>query len=324
MVKVSVLITTYNLENYIEETLNSVLRQKTNFEYEILVGDDGSTDATVDIVERISEKSHVSIKVYKMSRDRSKKYNSIYRASRNRLNILKYAKGDYITFLDGDDLYLSDSFLQKGYDVLSKKKEYIMCGCDLVFYREGETSNRRAIGNSLQKGEISKRKYWRGYYVPAECFLYRNIYKQKKSILMNHNVFDDNLIIFYFMKFGKMYYINEAMVAYRQNRTEWKKKSKLKQHLYSAMDVYEELRITSGMFPEIFIRHFDELLALLEEIPKLQLASYNEERLLCKKNKYTIIYWILCYDRVNVLKKMFIHMLSKIFITIGYLRDLFC
>lgn len=41
---------------------------------------------------------------------------------------------------------------------------------------------------------------------------------------MNHNVFDDNLIVFYFMKYGKIYYINEPMVGYRQNRTVWKKR----------------------------------------------------------------------------------------------------
>ena len=42
--KLSVLITTYNLENYVAETLDSVLAQEVNFEYEILVGDDGSVE----------------------------------------------------------------------------------------------------------------------------------------------------------------------------------------------------------------------------------------------------------------------------------------
>jgi len=56
--KVSVLITTYNLEKYIAGTLDSVLNQKTDFEYEILVGDDGSSDNTVDIVRAYQESNN--------------------------------------------------------------------------------------------------------------------------------------------------------------------------------------------------------------------------------------------------------------------------
>lgn len=55
MIKVTVCITTYNVESYIEQTLNSILDQKTSFDFEILVGDDCSTDNTRSILLRYKE-----------------------------------------------------------------------------------------------------------------------------------------------------------------------------------------------------------------------------------------------------------------------------
>lgn len=56
MTKVSVVCITYNHEKYIEKALNSFLNQKTNFDYEIIVCDDYSTDNTVNIIEEIRKK----------------------------------------------------------------------------------------------------------------------------------------------------------------------------------------------------------------------------------------------------------------------------
>ena len=49
-IKLSIMVTTYNLEKFVGETLDSVLNQKTDYSYEILVGDDGSSDGTVDVI----------------------------------------------------------------------------------------------------------------------------------------------------------------------------------------------------------------------------------------------------------------------------------
>ena len=73
--KVSVMITTYNLEAYIEETLRSVLSQKTKFPFEILVGDDGSSDETVTIIKKYVESYPDKIFLYEMPREKGKQYN---------------------------------------------------------------------------------------------------------------------------------------------------------------------------------------------------------------------------------------------------------
>ena len=58
--KVSILISFYNLAPYVDETLESVLSQKTNFSIEVLCADDGSTDDTVEKL-RIWERRHPNI-----------------------------------------------------------------------------------------------------------------------------------------------------------------------------------------------------------------------------------------------------------------------
>lgn len=44
MVKLSILVTFYNQEEYVDRAMNSIFSQKTNFDYEIIIGDDGSSD----------------------------------------------------------------------------------------------------------------------------------------------------------------------------------------------------------------------------------------------------------------------------------------
>jgi len=61
--KLSVLMITYNHENYISEAVNSTLAQKVNFKYEIVIGDDCSTDKTRDILIEYKNKHSEKIKL---------------------------------------------------------------------------------------------------------------------------------------------------------------------------------------------------------------------------------------------------------------------
>lgn len=92
---ISVILTTYNLEEFVEESINSILNQTyTNFE--LLIVDDGSTDKTKEIIEDIAEK------------DKRIKFFSILHtglpASVRNFGI-KHSKGELIAFIDGDDLW---------------------------------------------------------------------------------------------------------------------------------------------------------------------------------------------------------------------------
>lgn len=96
MCKVSVIIAAYNVENYISETLNSVLSQ-TLSDIEILVVDDCSTDKTPDIIKKYAA---LDPRVKHIRNEVNKSAMQVRRIG------VEHASGDYIMFLDGDDSYV--------------------------------------------------------------------------------------------------------------------------------------------------------------------------------------------------------------------------
>ncbi|AFY80532.1 glycosyltransferase family 2 protein [Oscillatoria acuminata] len=95
MPTISVIIPAYNAEKFIKETINSVLNQ-TFRDFELIVINDGSTDGTLEVVSTFSD-SRIQVFSYP---------NSGPQKSRNRG--IDHAKGEYLSFLDADDLWTPD------------------------------------------------------------------------------------------------------------------------------------------------------------------------------------------------------------------------
>jgi glycosyltransferase involved in cell wall biosynthesis len=116
-VKLSVTVITYNQENFIRKTLDSILAQELNVHFEIVVGDDASTDRTPEILKEYTQKYPEIIK-------------PIYREKNlghtgNYIETSREARGEYIAHLDGDDLMLPNK-LQKQVNFLDKHQECSM------------------------------------------------------------------------------------------------------------------------------------------------------------------------------------------------------
>jgi glycosyltransferase involved in cell wall biosynthesis len=118
--KLSVIIPCYNFSDYIEQSIRSVLDQITNFEFEILIGDDFSSDNSLEIIESIKSDK---IKVFKNETNIG--------GHKNIINLFKNAKGEYISYIDGDDYFIDQYKLQKQVDFLDINKEYSLhsTGC---------------------------------------------------------------------------------------------------------------------------------------------------------------------------------------------------
>lgn len=120
MIKVSVCVTTYNVAPYVEECLNSILQQNTDFDFEILVGDDCSTDGTREKL-RFYEKKY------------PKKINVVYHPVNMGVNFNDYtlitkAQGRYIAWCDGDDFWVDKYKLAKQVSFLDENQT-----CSAVF-----------------------------------------------------------------------------------------------------------------------------------------------------------------------------------------------
>jgi len=138
---VSVIITTYNLENYIQRSLESVINQ-TFKDLEIIVVDDGSSDTTVKKVSEILISNNVSYNIIVQK-------NSGVSVARN--NGLKIAKGKYIKFLDGDDV-LEKNCIQNLVKTMEKNEEY-----DLTYGKQHVVTTN---GNFLIKYEEMYPQPW--------------------------------------------------------------------------------------------------------------------------------------------------------------------
>ena len=121
MIKVSVLIITYNHEKFIRKTLESAISQKVNFPFEILIGDDASTDKTPEIIREFQAKYPDIIKPHLHEKNLGQ--NGLL----NTLETIQHAKGEYIAALDGDDYWTDENKLQKQVDFLDSKPDFSAC-----------------------------------------------------------------------------------------------------------------------------------------------------------------------------------------------------
>lgn len=127
MVKVSVIIPTYNRLPMLKEAIHSVLDQ--DFEdFELIVVDDGSTDGTSDEIRRYGGR----VKLIQNNENKGVSF------SRNR-GILQ-SKGKYIAFLDSDDLWVKGK-LKLQVSFLDENPQYPMCYTDEIWIRKGKRVN---------------------------------------------------------------------------------------------------------------------------------------------------------------------------------------
>lgn len=105
--KLSVFVVTYNQEKYIRQCLDSILMQKTNFDYEVVIGEDHGTDGTRAICEEYAEK-YSQVRLLPLTENLG--------IAGNWKRVLLECKGEYIAMCEGDDYWIDDLKLQKQVD----------------------------------------------------------------------------------------------------------------------------------------------------------------------------------------------------------------
>lgn len=167
---VSVRMITYNQEKYIAEAIESVLMQKVNFRYELIIGEDASTDRTASIVDSYQQKKPDIIKVFHRQKNLGMKMN-------NRL-VMQECSGKYVAVIAGDDFWTYDGKLQKQVDYLEKNLDVIATAHNVYSWdKDGNEVDADYRTYPIQKGHIYNKRH-------AMClkrlghsssFVYRNI-----------------------------------------------------------------------------------------------------------------------------------------------------
>lgn len=217
MNKVAVVITTYNLEKYIAQALDSVLMQKTNFSYKIIVADDCSTDNTIRILKEYRSKYPEKIELMLNKKNEGSLANS------NR--VFDGLQSEYFSFLDGDDYWLGEDHLQKQVDYLDTHREYMLCG-----------GNTQYLVNDKLSGYVIKREKTNTSY--SFCSLLRDEipFVHTSALLIRNSIFVNGLPQCYkdavntfencalrgedfrriiHLELGKMYVMKDVLSVYR-------------------------------------------------------------------------------------------------------------
>jgi glycosyltransferase involved in cell wall biosynthesis len=115
-IKVSICVIAYNNEQYIDKCLQSILDQEVSFPFEIIVGDDASSDNTVAVIKEFHAKAPEVIRyiVQPQNTGGTENYQAVHRM----------AKGEYVAHCDGDDYFLPGK-LQKQVDFLDSHPGYV-------------------------------------------------------------------------------------------------------------------------------------------------------------------------------------------------------
>jgi glycosyltransferase involved in cell wall biosynthesis len=119
--KVSVCMVTYNQERFIAQAIESVVTQETDFDYEVLIGEDCSTDRTREICIAYREKYPQKIRLLLHEQ------NLGMIGKPNFIKTLDACQGEYIAVLEGDDYWIPPQKLQKQADFLDRHRDYAVC-----------------------------------------------------------------------------------------------------------------------------------------------------------------------------------------------------
>jgi len=211
---VSVIIPAYNAGKYISEAMESVLTQ-TYPSYEIIVVDDGSIDRTKETIDGLRVKGEVckiDIKyIYQENKGPA--------AARNKG--IKEAKGDYIAFLDSDDLWLPEKLERQM--ALLRQSNYAMVYSDMSHEVDGEEIYRSYLKEKKYKfygnGDVYKQ-------LLRENFIFTPTVIVKKAVIKSVGYFDERYKICedykMWLKIAKDYkigFLDEPLVIRRRNKS---------------------------------------------------------------------------------------------------------
>ncbi len=212
-IAVSVCIITYKHEKYIRQALDSVFMQKTNFDFEVIVGEDASPDNTRQILLEYKEK--YGDKLILVLHDEN------VGVSKNGRSLGPHIRGKYVASLEGDDYWTDEYKLQKQYDLLENNPRYsAVCSDFMSVNPEGEVLKSSVL--NLKKDIVKTMHDWiyNGYSLHTCTIFRRNIFPpysdEKYARLRTAEPTMGDLITFTLLyDAGDIYVIHDVMSAHR-------------------------------------------------------------------------------------------------------------
>lgn len=212
--KVSIVIISYNEKDYISAAINTCLQQdvfEKEIDTEIIIGDDGSNDGSLEIIKKYNEKHPQIIKYFVMERIIKEPIIPSIRASNVIKKGMEVATGDYVQILSGDDLLIDCTKISNAVAFLQNHTEYSACYTD---YKHFWDDGKERIPKN-KKSNFSRPILWSFEYRHISCYLFR---REVTNYLLNRFCDDTGLFYSCFIA-GKAKHLQTVSFAYRQRTT---------------------------------------------------------------------------------------------------------
>jgi len=215
--KVTALLLTYNHEQYIEQAFRSIMMQETNFDFEVVVSEDCSTDNTPEILRRlVHENPSWKDKVRLILREQN------IGAQPNIADGYENCRGEYVAYLDGDDYWIDPTKLQRQVEAM-EANDWIGCFhfVHIVDLRDEEKNSeyQQSIRPRVVPKEITLEVLARGYQglcAYGGASMYRILPERRyKQEWIDRGLLIDNPLSILHADLGTMGFVPRVMSAYR-------------------------------------------------------------------------------------------------------------
>ena len=204
---VSVFLVTYNQEKYIRQALDSILMQEVDFDYEIIIGEDCSTDSTATICDEYASK-YPFIHVYHHNPNKGLVKNWEF--------VLNHCKGEYVAMLEGDDLWLDANKLKLQYEWLEQNKDMALVFTGVKTIYENPQSVDEHLFCNLETRAYTKEEILQNWIILTSSVMFRNnvktVLKYPQDVFMT-----DTYTFLKIMSRGGAYCISDPMTGYRRH-----------------------------------------------------------------------------------------------------------
>ncbi|KAF0200320.1 MAG: glycosyl transferase family [Bacteroidetes bacterium] len=205
-IKVSVCMITYNHEFYIKQAIEGVLMQKCNFDFELVIGEDCSSDGTRNICEKYAvNNNHIRL----LGNENN------LGVMPNFIRSLQACKAKYIALCEGDDYWTDPLKLQKQVNFLEANPAYSLCFHNAIIKHEGKQAKDELYFKNKISDNIDIKKIIAGHGMPTASMLF------KKDALeipfwLNYVYNGDYAIRLILATKGTIGYLDELMTVYRK------------------------------------------------------------------------------------------------------------
>lgn len=220
--KISVIMLTYNHENYIEKAVKSVIAQHGDFDLEIIIGDDCSKDNTAAVIDKLA-KEHKEITIFRPEQNIG--------IHENLKQCLSLAQGNYIAMCEGNDWYISPYKLQMQMEFLENNKDCVMCSHSYIEYNQKEDKystvnyQQEYKGDSYTFEQLVIEYKWSNF----TTYMYRKeIIEQLPEFLWELNGADYSFNM-HCAVYGSLGVIKEPLSVYRVGIGQWSSLSQVQQ-----------------------------------------------------------------------------------------------